>query len=153
MIEISYKTSATIAFSPAHAPEFYDLPPHVAGVLAQFGASVVALDLGFRGDSFRYASDLAEVTVRRRPDGPGLRQITVTCDTIANGSPTCGRQLCFQIVRRLISRLRVSSVFWQPTRHRLTPNGFTWDAVADVSHRVAAQSSGVVPADREISPF
>lgn len=140
--DASHKTSAMIAFAANEAAAFYDLPPIIDGALTQTGVTVSALDLGLSGDSIRYATDHGILEILGRLHDDGAWQVTVTCET--GGS--LGRQLCFQIVRRLIARLSVSSVFWQPTRQRLTPAGFTWHALAVAPQRWRAPAVTIIPA-------
>lgn len=143
MIEIPHKTSATIALARHEAISFYQLPGLVGDVLIHTGATITSLDLGLRGDSIRYGTDQGEVALYGRARDDGSRQVGVTCDALTYGSRDIGRQLCFQIVRRLIGRLSVSSVFWQPTRQRMSPGSFTWDGLADAAQRWGASSASV----------
>lgn len=148
MTGTSYKTSAMIAFA-RNDEAFYGLPALVGGVLAQTGATVSRLDLGLSGNSIRYVTDHGVLEILGRLHDDGAWQVTVTCDQ--GGSP--GRQLCFQIVRRLIARLSVSSVFWQPTRQRLAPDSFTWHALAVGPQRWRAPAVTINPASPGPAPI
>ncbi|WP_085852414.1 hypothetical protein [Palleronia marisminoris] len=132
-----------IAFASNEAAGFYDLPALIGGVLSRTGASISALDLGLSGDSIRYATDHGDLELLGRLHDDGAWQVTVTCDAVGG----LGRQLCFQVVRRLIGRFPVSSVFWQPTRQRLAPGSFTWHALTVSPRRWRAPSITIFPAN------
>lgn len=129
-----------VALARNEAADFYDLPALIGDVLSRTGASISALDLGLSGDSIRYATDHGDLELIGRLHDDGAWQVTVTCE--AGGC--AGRQLCFQVVRRLIGRFPVSSVFWQPTRQRLTPGSFTWHALTAPPRRWRAPSMKII---------
>ncbi|WP_375263272.1 hypothetical protein [Palleronia sp.] len=148
MIELPHKISATIAFARTETTAFYQLPAIIGRVLTQTGATITALDLGLRGDSIRYVTDHGEVALYGRLGSDWSRQAGVSCDALIYGTRDSGRQLCFQIVRRMIGRLSVSSVFWQPTRQRMTPESFTWDSLTEAAQRWSPSPINVINGHR-----
>lgn len=148
MIELPHKTSATVAFARNEATEFYCIPSFIGSVFSQTGATITALDLGLRGESIRYMTDHGQVALIGRSGRNGARQVSVTCDALIHGARDTDRTICFQIVRRLIGRLSVSSVFWHATRQRMTADRFTWDCLTDTAQRWGASYASIAPSHR-----
>jgi len=146
MIEISHHTVATISLTTDAQFQFRELPATLAGVLSQADARIHRLDLALRGNSLDYATDQGRVEAQARRGDDGTHRVTVSCNTLIRGSREVGRQICFQMCRRLIARHDVASVFWRPTRQLLEPHEFSWNALLDLPQRFAGPARMYVPA-------
>ena len=138
MIEISHKTAATVTLSPASTLDLHDLPAIVRWLLGQADVKIHRLDLCLTGESIDYITDHGSVTLSMCASDDGQHRIAIVCNTLVRGDCETGRQLAFQIVRRLIARTDVASVFWTPTRQRLQSDDFTWGRLNDAPQRLAS---------------
>ena len=138
MIEISHKTAATVTLDTTSRLAFNDLPALVSWLLKQADVTVHNLDIGLMGDSIEYMTDHGSLTLTMRDCPAGGSQIEILCNTLVRGSREVGRQLAYQVVRRLIARADVASVMWHPTRQRIFPESFTWGRLADAPQRLAS---------------
>ncbi len=139
MIEISHKTSTTLAVSNAYRLRFYQLPEIVSPALAQTGACIRAVDVGLEGYSIEYDTDQGRIRLDYARGESGSRELTIACDTTRRGSRETGRQICFHLARRLISRYPIAAIYWRPTRQHLQPENFTWGALADLPQRFGSR--------------
>ncbi len=135
MIEISPKVSATLTLRQDRGFRFFDLPPVIVQLLTRAGVHVYRVDLAFEGNSARYETDQGTVSVTHAVDARGTERLVILCDTLRRGSREVGRQICYELVRRLIARCRVATVHWRASRQTLLPEEFRWAALADLPQR------------------
>lgn len=133
MMKISQKAKATLETDPCALIDFFALAPVVARFLGQAEARIFALDLGLGGDTIEYRTDLGDLALHR----PTPRTLCLTCDTLRRGDRETGRQLCFQLTRRLLSRYPVRVVHWHATQQRLEAERFSWGRLRDLPQRFA----------------
>ncbi|QFU08320.1 hypothetical protein PARPLA_02919 [Rhodobacteraceae bacterium THAF1] len=138
MIEISHKTAAAVVLDAKADVTLNDLPGIVGWLLMQSDVQVHSLGLGVTGETLEYMTDHGRLTLEIRGTEDGTRQIDIACTALVRGNREVGRQLCFQIVRRLIARTKVSSIYWQPTRQRIVPTDFTWADLEAAPKRLAS---------------
>lgn len=140
MIEISPKVSASLTLGGDREFRFFDLPPVIGQLLEQADVRVFRIDLGLDGDSVEYSTEQGVVRVERVVDSRGTESLRILCNTLRRGSREVGRQICYQLVRRLISRCQVAVVHWRPTRQTLLPDEFRWAALADLPQQFATRT-------------
>ncbi len=140
MIQISHKAKATLEIEGRRQLDFYALSAVVARFLDQAGAKITALDLGLAGESIAYRTDLGDVSLLRCESG----SLVLTCDTLRRGDRETGRQICFQLTRRLLTRCPVRAVNWHATQQRLEPQRFSWGRLQDLPQRFASPEMRVV---------
>ena len=145
MIEISHRTAATLTLTADADFVFRDLPPLLSRLLIQAEAAIRRIDLAFQGDSVDYMTSEGDIALKARLGEDGRRRIVIACNTLVRGNREAGRQLCFEICRRLNATHSVSSIFWQPSRQTIAPDRFTWGALRDLPQRFAAPSTTFVP--------
>lgn len=141
MIQISHKAKATLETDPDRGYDFYGLAATIATFLVQAEAQILALDLGLAGESIEYRTDRGDVRVSRADDGT----LVVVCDTLRRGDRETGRQICFQLTRRLLTRCPIIAVHWHPTQQRLAADRFTWGRLMDMPQRFAQPAIQFVP--------
>lgn len=144
MFEISHKTAATLTLDRGAALDFASLPAVIGWCLSQAAIRVERIDLCFRGHSAEYHSDHGVIEIHARFREDGKWQIRVSCNTLVRGTRESGRQLCFQLARRVVARRAVETIYWQPTRQDLPPSCFVWHALADLPQRFAAPAATLV---------
>ena len=138
MIELSHKTVATVTLAPQAELTLVALPGLISWMLSQADVQIHRLDLCIPDERIDYRTDHGTLTFKMLEGPEATRQIAVTCNTLVRGTREIGRQLCFQIINRLIARTAVTAIFWQPTRQTLDPAAFTWHQLADAPQRLAS---------------
>lgn len=145
MIEISPKVSATLTLCRDRGFRFFDLPPVIGQLLTKVGIHVFRVDLAFDGNSARYETDQGTVSVTHAVDARGTERLVILCDTLRRGSREVGRQICYELVRRLIAGCRVATIYWRATRQTLLPEEFRWAALADLPQRFTCHTPATGP--------
>ena len=131
-----HSIAATLRFTRENAPDFYDLAGPVAWCLRQADVAIERQDMGLSGDSIDFMTDHGTIRVKSKCAGTHHVEIMLAVEAGSTADTIVARQICYQLIRRLCHRAKITSIVWQPSLQILRPAQFSWGVLQDMPRRV-----------------
>ncbi len=144
MCSLITTVEATLRFSAENAPDLYDLSGPISWCLRQADIRIMSHDVAIADETISFVTDHG--TIRLSASKVDKRvEISIAVEAESETDDTVARQICYQLTRRLTSRLETISVVWEPTHQILRPTQFKWGVLADMPNHFG-HMQGVQPA-------
>ena len=128
--------AATLRFTKDSAPNFYDLASPICWCLRQADIAIQYQDMGITGDSMVFVTDHGRIAIERSRSTDRNVEIVVQVEADEACDVLVARQVCYQLIRRLCHRAKITSIVWQPSLQVLRPAQFTWGVLQDMPRRL-----------------